>query len=286
MTISAAQMKIPTVPLTNASFATPVQTGPRFLYDPPDRYRRRLDVHRDRRNRRGGQCLHEEQSADGGTQVGFITSGGSISQSVKLNANTPYAVSFLVAEQQLDNGSISKQTLQVKLGSKVIGTFKPTATVGGGYVLFTSDAFKESKAGTYQARDHGYQYDRNQYGADRQGRGDGATAPATAPPAGPTLNAIPDQQVTAGTIDTFTANASGSPATRTFSLAPGARAGARSTRRPASSPGGRPPAGTTRSPSRSATTPAERSAMSSLCRSRSLPPQSSSRDWAEAATPL
>ncbi len=65
-----------------------------------------------------------------------------------LEPGKAYAVSFLVAQQRLDTGSVSAQTLEVKLGDKVIGNFSTTGASEGGYVLFTSDAFTVYKAPT------------------------------------------------------------------------------------------------------------------------------------------
>jgi hypothetical protein len=54
-----------------------------------------------------------------------------------------------VAHQQLDNGSVSSQTLQVKVGDQVVGNFSTTGASSNGYVLFTSDAFKVANTGAY-----------------------------------------------------------------------------------------------------------------------------------------
>ena len=82
-----------------------------------------------------------------GTQVGFIQNTGSITQSVALAPKNAYADSFLVSHRRLDDGSINAQTLRVKVGDKVIGTFKPTQTADGSYVLYTSEAFTVKNAG-------------------------------------------------------------------------------------------------------------------------------------------
>jgi len=71
------------------------------------------------------------------------------SQAMTLMINRAYAVSFLVAQRRFANGGINSQTLQVKVGNRVIGDFMPTQTIDGSYVLYTSDAFTVPAVGTY-----------------------------------------------------------------------------------------------------------------------------------------
>jgi hypothetical protein len=140
--IDAAQMTIPWVHVGNPNFEEPPQdhapyytphpTGPKVFWS----FTGSAGI------AANNSILAKNNPAPGGTQVGFITGKGSISQSVRLQAHKAYAVSFLVAEQLLDNGSINAQTLEVRLdNTRVIGTFKPSNNSGGRYVLFTSDAF-------------------------------------------------------------------------------------------------------------------------------------------------
>jgi hypothetical protein len=68
---------------------------------------------------------------------------------VTLEAGNAYAVSFLVAQQQPDDGSVSSQTLQIKVGDQVVGDFSATGASSNGYVLFTINAFKFDKTDTY-----------------------------------------------------------------------------------------------------------------------------------------
>ena len=54
-----------------------------------------------------------------------------------------YAVSFLVAERLLDDGSINSQTLQVTFDNNtVIGTFTPMAANGSSYVEFFTEPLR------------------------------------------------------------------------------------------------------------------------------------------------
>jgi hypothetical protein len=150
VTINAAQMKIPKVPVKNPSFSTPQQTSaPYYTINPKG-----ANVGWNFTGSAGiagqGSIYTNNNPAPVGTQVGFIENTGSISQSVTLMPNRAYAVSFLVAQRRLDNGSINSQTLQVKVGNIVIGDFSPTQTVDGSYVLFTSDAFTVPTAGPYR----------------------------------------------------------------------------------------------------------------------------------------
>ncbi len=149
VTIDAAQMTIPRVPVANPSFAAPPQTIPPYYTVAPTDPKTFWTFAGSAGIAGSGSVYTKNNPAPIGAQVAFITNKGRISQSVTLEANKVYAVSFLVAEQQLDDGSINSQTLQVKLGATVIGNFTPSASSGAGYVLFTCNAIKVSSAGTY-----------------------------------------------------------------------------------------------------------------------------------------
>ena len=147
VTIDASQMTIPKANIKNPSFATPIQTNaPFFTVDPKG-----AAVVWDFTGTAGiagsGSIYTKNNPAPVGTQVGFIQNTGSITQSVALAPKNAYAVSFLVSHRRLDDGSINAQTLRVKVGDKVIGTFKPTQTADGSYVLYTSEAFTVKNAG-------------------------------------------------------------------------------------------------------------------------------------------
>jgi hypothetical protein len=91
----------------------------------------------------------ENNPAPLGAQVAFIQNNGSISQSVALKPNRAYAISFLVAQRRLGNGSVNAHTLQVRVGQNVIGTFASKSAGDSRYILFTSDAFTVATAGDY-----------------------------------------------------------------------------------------------------------------------------------------
>ena len=149
VTIDAAQMTIPTVAVGNPNFAAPEQTtAPYYTVNPmsPDtiwNFTGTAGI------AGSGSIYTKNNPAPVGTQVAFLQDTGKISQSVTLTAGNVYAVSFSVAQQLLDDGSVSNQTLQVKLGDKVIGNFSTNGTSQGGYVLFTSNAFKVDTTGVY-----------------------------------------------------------------------------------------------------------------------------------------
>lgn len=151
-TVSAAQMSIPKVPIQNADFSTPVQTAPNYYTVAPKGSKVFWRFSGTAGIAGNGSIYTKNNPAPSGTQVAFIQNTGGLSQTVALQQNTAYAVSFLVAQRRLDDGSINAQTLQVRLGSQVIGNFAPTSTGDGDgeYVLFTSDAFTVPNTGTYK----------------------------------------------------------------------------------------------------------------------------------------
>jgi hypothetical protein len=157
ITIDAAQMKIPTVPLKNPRFAAPPQTSPPFYTinpkDPDSFGDLDSTIFWKFTGTAGiagtGSIYTKNNPAPIGSQAGFIQNQGSISQSIMLMPNTAYAVSFLVSQRRLDDGTINAQTLRVRIGNTVIGDFEPTQTKDGSYVLFTSDAFTVSTAGLH-----------------------------------------------------------------------------------------------------------------------------------------
>jgi hypothetical protein len=149
VTIDAAQMTIPKVTVENPDFAAPAQTNPPYYTVNPTDPQTFWTFAGTAGIAGSGSIYTKNNPAPVGTQVAFIQDEGGISQSVTLAANQAYAVSFLVAQQQLDNGSVSSQTLQVKVGDQVIGNFSTTGTNNGGYVLFTSDAFRVGQTGNY-----------------------------------------------------------------------------------------------------------------------------------------
>lgn len=148
--IDAAQMIIPTVPLKNPIFAFPEQKSAPFYRTNPTGPFVGWKFTGDAGVAGLGSKYTTHNLPPVGAQVGFIGKFGSISQSVNLAPNTPYAVSFLVAERQLDDGSINQQTLAIKVDGRVVGTFTPTATTDGSFVLFNSDAFKVPTAGPHE----------------------------------------------------------------------------------------------------------------------------------------
>jgi hypothetical protein len=149
VTIDATQMTIPKVTIANPSFAAPPQTSPPYYTVNPTDPKTFWKFMGSAGIAGSGSIYTKNNPAPVGTQVAFIQNKGGISQSVMLAPKRAYAVSFLVAQQRLDNGIVSSQTLHVKLGDKVIGNFSTTGTSTGAYVLFTSDAFKVNKTGNY-----------------------------------------------------------------------------------------------------------------------------------------
>ena len=79
--------------------------------------------------------------APDGNQVAFIQSGGSMSQSVNLNAGT-YTISFLAAQRV---GQSHYQQIEVLVGGTSVGTITPSTT---GYGLYETSSFTVT-AGTF-----------------------------------------------------------------------------------------------------------------------------------------
>ncbi len=150
VTIDAAQMDIPRAAVENADFAAPAQNAPPYYTVNPTGPDTFWNFTGTAGIAGSGSIYTKNNPAPVGTQVAFIQNDGKISQSVEFEADKAYAVSFLVAQQQLDNGSVSSQTLQVKVGDQMVGNFSTTGAGSNGYVLFTSDAFKVAKTGTYR----------------------------------------------------------------------------------------------------------------------------------------
>jgi hypothetical protein len=150
ITINAAQFKLPTVPVINASFANPAQTSAPYYTNNPTGPNVGWTFTGTSGIAAGPSDYTKNNTLPiGETQVAFIQDQGSISQSVSLVPGQAYAVSFLVDERKLDNGTFNNQPLQVSLGNQVIGTFTPSATTDGTFTLFTSNAFTVPSAGAY-----------------------------------------------------------------------------------------------------------------------------------------
>jgi hypothetical protein len=96
---------------------------------------------------RAGSLLTRNNPTPAGSQVAFIRGRGHLRQVVRLQPNRPYTVSFLVAQRLLDDGTVNRQTLQVRIGRRVIGTFTPSPADGGRFVRFTSAPFTVPDAG-------------------------------------------------------------------------------------------------------------------------------------------
>jgi RHS repeat-associated protein len=73
-----------------------------------------------------------------GTQVGFIQTTGTISQSVTLKANTQYTLKFTAAQR---SNNTSSQDFEVFLDNTSLGTFRPS---GASYAQLTTAAFTTS----------------------------------------------------------------------------------------------------------------------------------------------
>jgi hypothetical protein len=149
VTINAAQMTIPKVPVKNPSFTTPQQTSPPHYTIRPNGPGVGWSFAGSAGIAGQGSIYTNNNPPPAGTQVGFIENIGSISQLMTLMPGRAYALSFLVAQRRLNNGSVNSQTLHATVGNNVIGDFTPTQTVDGSYVLFTSDAFTVPTAGSY-----------------------------------------------------------------------------------------------------------------------------------------
>ena len=150
ITINATQFKLPTVPVTNANFANPAQTSAPYYTNNPTGPNVGWAFMGTSGIAAGPSDYTKNSTLPlGEQQVAFIQDQGSISQSVNLAAGQAYAVSFMVDERKLDNGTFNAQPLQVSLGSQVIGTFTPSMTTDGTFTTFTSSAFTVPSAGAY-----------------------------------------------------------------------------------------------------------------------------------------
>ena len=76
-------------------------------------------------------------AAPGGTQVAFVQTTGSMSQSVILPAGS-YTITFQAAQRACCSAT-NNQQLEVRVNGVPVGTIQPVA--GGGYVTFTSSTF-------------------------------------------------------------------------------------------------------------------------------------------------
>jgi hypothetical protein len=148
--ISAGQMTLPKATVNNPSFANPPQTSPPYYTTNPTGPEVGWTFSGTAGIAGSGSVYTTSNPPPiGEQQVAFIQDQGSISQSVNLVPGAAYAVSFVVAEQALDNGTVSTQSLDVGVGSQLVGTFTPSPANGGSYVLFTSNAFTVPTAGSY-----------------------------------------------------------------------------------------------------------------------------------------
>src|SRR5262249_17977057 len=98
ITINAAQFKIPTVQVKNPNFDTPAQTTPPYYTVNPTGSGVGWTFSGTAGIAGKGSQYTNSNPAPAGLQVGFIQNTGSISQSVNLQANKAYAVSFQVAQ--------------------------------------------------------------------------------------------------------------------------------------------------------------------------------------------
>jgi hypothetical protein len=149
VTIDAATIILPKASVANPSFQLPVQASAPFFTVNPKGPNVGWNFSGTAGIAGQGSTYTSNNPAPVGTQVGFIQNSGVIGQAVTLQANQAYAVSFLVSQRKLNNGSSNSQTLQVKIGNTVIGNFTPTQTIDGTYVQFTSNAFTVPTAGSY-----------------------------------------------------------------------------------------------------------------------------------------
>lgn len=139
--VTAEPLTVPLVPLRNPSFSTRIRATPLKIKVAPKGANVAWKFARTAGIARNGSIFTKNNPAPDGTQVAFIQNTGSLSQTLSLMAKKAYTVSFLVAQRRLDNGTVNAQTLQVRIGKKVIGNFQSTGISDGRYVLFTSDAF-------------------------------------------------------------------------------------------------------------------------------------------------
>jgi len=144
--IQAGSLNVSKVSVGNAGFELPRQSSPPFYTVNPKSNNVDWDFTGTAGIAGSGSIYTQHNPAPLGTQVGFIENVGSIRQTVRLTANGAYAVSFLVAQRLLDDGSLNAQTLEVRIDDTVIGAFKPTDS---NYLLFTSDAFTVKKGGKH-----------------------------------------------------------------------------------------------------------------------------------------
>ena len=200
-------------------------------------------------------------AAPQGLQVGFIQGDSSISQVVTLGKGK-YILSLMAAQSA--NLSQSKQTLDVYLGTTPVGTITPS---NGGYSPFSIN-INVTASGQYTLTFKGATVANSTALIDSVGVAAVPASLTAAPPIAP--GAIPNQFVSDGSTDTFTAHASGLTFPLTYGLAPGRRSARRSTRSPASSPGRRRFRATIPSPSTWPTTACPRSRPRKPSRSPSL----------------
>ena len=152
-----------------------------------------------------------------GLQVGFIQGDSSISQNVTL-AKGRYILSLMVAQRA--NGNQSAQTLEVYLGTTPVGTITPGDTI---YKPFSIE-INVLVTGQYTLTFKGATVADSTALIDSVGLAPVSSSLAAAPPI--SLGAIANQVVSDGSTDVFTAQASGETQPLTYSLAPGAPAGA------------------------------------------------------------
>ncbi|HEY2155467.1 MAG TPA: MBG domain-containing protein, partial [Isosphaeraceae bacterium] len=153
-----------------------------------------------------------------GLQVGFIQGDSSISQVVTL-AKGRYILS-LVAAQRAKAGQPA-QTLDVYLGNTLEGTIAPADK----YYKPWSIKIDVPATGQYTLTFKGATVADSTALIDSVGLASVSPSLAAAPPI--SLGAIPNQLVSNGSTDTFTAHASGLTSPLTYSLAAGAPRGAR-----------------------------------------------------------
>ncbi|QDV39456.1 hypothetical protein [Tautonia plasticadhaerens] len=125
----------------NASFESPVPSGRLGLAVAPRgravawRFGRSAGIARE------DGAFARNNPTPAGSRVAFIRNRGHLRQVVSLRPGRAYAVSFLVAQRLLDDGTVDRQALQVRIGPRLIGDFTPASTADGRFVRFTSDAF-------------------------------------------------------------------------------------------------------------------------------------------------
>jgi hypothetical protein len=90
---------------------------------------------------RGGSHFTRNNPVPSGSQVAFIRGRGHLRQLVSLRPGRSYRVSFLVSQRRLEDGRVNRQTLQVRIGPRLIAKVTPTPTADGRFVRFTSEPF-------------------------------------------------------------------------------------------------------------------------------------------------